>query len=318
MDPIPIFVTVKWFLLPIGAFAAAAAVYLGVSAFVVSSTLTVTRSSCPYRTPTGSGIEEVHFESDGDRIPLAGWFLSSTGDRAIVLVHGLGSHSWEGDLADIARAYVEAGFHVLAFDLRAHGRSGGERLGLGWDERRDVRAAVNLLLRRGFKPGKIGIHGISYGAATALLSAAVIPEVGAVVADSAFADARDVIDGEIERTTGVPAGVSRLLRPGFALVAGLFYSLDFDAIQPERAVPTIAPRPILFIHGSKDQVIPVEHSRRLIVASNNPANELWIHPGMGHTEGVRLLGEPCKEREPSPFREEYLKKVTEFFDRWLG
>ncbi|MCH9047090.1 MAG: alpha/beta hydrolase, partial [SAR324 cluster bacterium] len=134
----------------------------------------------------------------------------------------------------------------------------------------------------------------------------------------AFADARDVIDGEIERTTGVPAGVSRLLRPGFALVAGLFYSLDFHAIQPERAVPTIAPRPILFIHGSKDQVIPVEHSRRLIVASNNPANELWILPGMGHTEGVRLLGEPCKEREPSPFREEYLKKVTEFFDRWLG
>jgi len=138
-----------------------------------------------------------------------------------------------------------------------------------------------------------------------------------VVADSAFADVRDVMDSKTERTTGVPAGVSRLLRPGFALVAGLFYSLDFDAIRPERAVPTIAPRPILFIHGSKDQNIPVEHSRRLKEASRSPGDELWILEGFGHTEGVRLLAEPCEAREVSPMREAYLRKVVGFFDRSL-
>ena len=56
--------------------------------------------------------------------------------------------------ADIARAYVEAGFHVLVFDPRANGRSKGDHYGLGWLERRDVRGAVNLLLSRGFPARK--------------------------------------------------------------------------------------------------------------------------------------------------------------------
>ena len=104
MDPIPVFVTVKWFLLATGAFAVAMAFYLGVTAFVISSTLTARRSSCPYRTPAGPVVEEVRFESDVDRIPLVGWLHSSTGDRAIVLLHGLDSPSWEGDQPDSARA----------------------------------------------------------------------------------------------------------------------------------------------------------------------------------------------------------------------
>ena len=156
-------------------------------------------------------------------------------------------------------------------------------------ERRDVRAAVNLLLGRGFKPGTIGVHGTSYGAAVALLAAAAIPEIGAVVADSAFADMREVMDREIKKRTGLPTWLVRRLRPGLAVVANLLYGLDFDVIPPERAVPSIAPRSILFIHGREDRTIPVGHAYRLKAASENPTDELWLLPG-GHTEGVRLLG----------------------------
>ena len=306
-------------LIAAGGLLVAAALYLGVCAFAVSSSLTPKPSACTIETPFNSGLafEEVHFESDVDRIPLAGWLLSSTGDRAIVLVHGLDSTAWSNDKPDVARAYVEAGFHVLLFDLRGHGPSGGDRLGLGWDERRDVRAAVNLLLGRGFKPGTIGVHGTSYGAAVALLAAAAIPEIGAVVADSAFADMREVMDREIKKRTGLPTWLVRRLRPGLAVVANLLYGLDFDVIPPERAVPSIAPRSILFIHGREDRTIPVGHTYRLKAASENPTDELWLLPG-GHTEGVRLLGKPCEAREPSPTREAYLKKVTAFFDRALA
>ena len=293
--------------------------YLGLSAFIVSEILTP-RSVCSVRVPSDSGFaaEEIHFQSDVDRVPLAGWLLPSTGDRAIVLVHGDTSYSWTGTQEDIARVYVEAGFHVLVFDGRGRGRSGGDRLGLGWHERHDVRGAVNVLLKRGFEPGRIGVHGTSLGASTALLSAAVISEVGAVVADSAWADVRDFMDIEIERQTKIPALFTRLvLRPGIVFVAQAFYDLDLDAIPPERAVPQIAPRPILFIHGSEDKRIPVEHARRLKAASKNPADELWIHP-LGHTDGVRIGRIPPKcLGEPSPMREAYLRRVTEFFDRSL-
>ncbi len=304
-------------LIPVGGLAVISAVYLAVSYLVLSAALTAQRVRYDL-TPADSGIptEEVHFESDVDKIPLVGWLLRSSGDRAIVLGHGLNCYGWSGSQPDLARAYVDAGFHVLVFDFRGHGRSGGDRLGLGWDERWDVRAAVDLLLRRGFEPGKIGIDGGSYGAATALLAAAAIPELGAVVADSAFADMRDIMERQINERTGVPIQIARLLRPGITVLAWLLYSLDFDAIPPERAVPEIAPRPILFIHGKKDRTIPVEHVHRLKAASRNPADKLWTHP-LGHTEGVRRHGKECKHAEPSPMREAYLKKVTAFFDHSL-
>lgn len=301
-------------LIPIGTLAVIVALYLGVSYVILAKSLEPIRTVSD-RTPVG---EEISFESDVDRIPLTGWLLASSGDRAIVLVHGLSSHSWCGGQPDIAWAFVKAGFHVLVFDLRGHGRSGGDLLGLGWHERRDVRGAVNLLLARGFRPGRIGIQGGSYGAAVALLATAAIPEVGAVVAYSAFADVRDLMDAEIERKTGVPSRVTKLfLRPGIALVARLLYSLDFDAITPERAVPEIAPRPILFIHGSEDERIPVEHAHRLMAASNNADAELWRLEGFGHGGAVRLPEEGCKWTEVSPMREAFLRRVTAFFDHSL-
>ncbi len=294
-----------------GVLAIVLTLYLGLCAFIMSTTLT------PKRTvgPTPSGAETIHFQSDIDQIPLQGWLLPSSGDRAIVLVHGLDSNAWDGSHPDVAQAYVEAGFRVLVFDLRGHGRSGGDHLGLGWVERRDVRAAVDLLLEQGFEPGRIGIHGTSYGAATAILSAAVIPEVGAILADSAFADMRDIMDEQIEKRTKVPSWFARhFLRPGLAFVAQVLYSIDFDAIPPERAVPDISPRPILFIHGSEDRVIPFEHALRLKAASKNEADELWPLQGYGHTEGVRL---GPTNVESSTMREEFLRKASEFFDRSL-
>ena len=288
--------------------------YLGASYVVVSASLKTERI-VPDETPLDSGlaVEAVTIESDVDRIPLAGWLLQGRGERAIVMLHGLGCHSWSGSQPDIVRAYIDAGFHVLVFDLRAHGRSGGELLGLGWHERRDVRAAVNVLLERGFEPQSIGLHGGSYGAATALLSAAVIPEIGAVMADSAFADMRPLMIREIVNRTGIPAWLAKVLEPGIGVTARLFFSLDLGVISPERAVPKIAPRPILFIHGSKDETIPIEHAHRLMASSINPADQLWTLEGMRHTEGVRLESDGCEETEVSPMRDAYLKKVTAFF-----
>ena len=197
-----------------------AAVYLGFSYSVLSTSLTAQRVNYE-QTPADSGVaaEEVHLESDVDRTRLIGWLLGSAKDRAIVLGHGLNCYGWSGSQPGIAQAYVEAGFRVLVFDFRGHGRSGGDRLGLGWDERRDVRAAVDLLLGRGYEPGRIGIHGGSYGAATALLAAAIMPEIGAVVADSAFADMREIMEGQIEERTGISSEFAKLFCPGMRRTA---------------------------------------------------------------------------------------------------
>ena len=95
----------------------------------------------------------------------------------------------------------------------------------------------------------------------------------------------------------------------------LLYGLDFDTIAPEHQVANIAPRPILFIHGSDDPRIPVEHAYRLKAASGNPVNELWILKGYGHTQGVSM---GLKHEEVSPMRGTFLQKVCAFFKNALA
>ncbi|MBT4711506.1 MAG: alpha/beta fold hydrolase [Alphaproteobacteria bacterium] len=290
--------------------------YFAMSGMIVSMSLDPGERTIIGEPPAGYAVADQRMlTSDG--MDLAAWMVTgpnTPGDRAIILVHGLGDQAWNGTNRSLGAAYVDAGFTVLAMDLRGHGISGGQVLGLGWYERADIRAAVDVLLATGFQPGRIGIHGTSYGAATALLAAAAIPEIGAVISDSSWADMRDVMDAEIEDRTGMPAAVSRWLRPGIALTGRIVYGLDFDEIRPLLAVPLIAPRPILFIHGEADDRIPAEHSEALFDATPPQAREMWGLPGMAHTEGVWM---EAGDDVPSPFQAKFLARVTEFFDRTL-
>ncbi len=290
--------------------------YFAVSGMVVTLSLDPGERTVIGEPPEGYTVTDQRMIST-DGVDLAVWLVTgpaTSGDRAIILVHGIGDQAWNDTNRSLAAAYVDAGFTVLALDLRGHGISGGRVLSLGWHERNDIRAAVDLLLAEGFAPGRIGIHGTSYGAATALLAAAAIPEIGAVVADSSWADMRDIMDVEIDDRTGLPAGLARLLRPGISLTGRIVFDLDFDEIPPLVAIPAVAPRPIFFIHGEADGRIPVEDSEALFDASLAATNELWVLPGMAHTEGIWLED---GDQMPSPFRAEFLARVTNFFDRTL-
>ncbi|MBN2547876.1 MAG: lysophospholipase [Anaerolineales bacterium] len=71
-----------------------------------------------------------HFEStwntqDNLSLFVQGWEPEPEPKAVICLVHGLGEHS--GRYAHVAETYTEAGYAVLSFDLRGHGKSGGQR-----------------------------------------------------------------------------------------------------------------------------------------------------------------------------------------------
>ncbi len=67
------------------------------------------------------------FQSQDDLALLGrAWLSKSSSPKGIVnLVHGLGEHS--GRYAHVGEAYADAGYHLVAFDLRGHGLSGGKR-----------------------------------------------------------------------------------------------------------------------------------------------------------------------------------------------
>jgi len=290
--------------LRLGAFtlSALAAAYVAVSLYAAfqfthTSRTAVARSS----REIAEQVENVTFRASDD-VALSGWYFPGAGDRAVVLVHGKDSNRLASDsLVFVARTLHRAGYAVLAFDLRGHGTSEGDRFSLGYHERKDVAAAIDLLVARGHPLGRIAVFGESMGASTALQALRLRPGIGAVVADSAYADGPSIVEEAGPNATGLPG----FFTPGIVWAARVLLGLDAAAVDPERVVRDSPDRAFLFIHCEGDDLIRVHHARRLREASAHPDSALWIVPGCGHVGASTLAPD------------EYARRLLAFLDARL-
>jgi uncharacterized protein len=217
--------------------------------------------------------------SDGLNLP--GWYFPAGGDRAAIVVHGKDSNRVAGEnrtAEKIADFLIADGYDVLLFDLRGNGDSDGDRFSLGYQERRDVAAAIEYVSARGIREDRIALIGISMGAGTVLQSLLLHPNVGAVVADSSYADARTIVSENLETVAGVPGWFT----PGVMLLSKVAFGLDGDQVRPIDVVRANTERPILFIHCDADELIALHHPRELYAASASKASQLWIAAGCQH------------------------------------
>jgi dipeptidyl aminopeptidase/acylaminoacyl peptidase len=251
-------------------------------------------------TPGDYGLpyEELRLDTD-DGLRLAAWYVPSHNGAAVIMLHGLGVNRG-GDL-DLARAMAERGYGVLLPDLRAHGESEGEVSTLGPREVRDVRAAVEHLQNRPeIDRERIGVWGASLGGAVAILAGAQLPDLKAVVAQSAFASVEWLVQNQFSNLERMPTW----LAPVVVAMGGWQAGVDTREIAPVRQVGRISPRPLMIIHGERDSMFLVQNAALLAEAAGEP-KELWILPGLGHT-GL-YAADP----------ETYGDRVGAFFDRAL-
>jgi alpha-beta hydrolase superfamily lysophospholipase len=128
--------------------------------------------------PAGAA-ETVTFRAADGTTLSAVWHAATRPAPAVLLLHMLTRSHAEWDAT--ALALNEAGFGVLALDLRGHGASAG-----GWSEglgpmQQDVQAALDWLKARpDVVSGRIGIAGASLGATLAVLGAAAEPAVRSI------------------------------------------------------------------------------------------------------------------------------------------
>jgi uncharacterized protein len=285
-------------------FPALAAGYLGVSAYAA---LRMTRPERSLKGPTpavlGRSFEEVIFPARRDAVPIAAWYLPREGaDRALVLAHGRhGSRfvGFSGRWLELAEHLWKTGFSILILDLRAHGESGAARITFGLQERDDVCGAVDWLLARGHRPGSLGVLGVSLGGAAAIGAAAECSESGALVVDASFADIQPGILALWRQESGLPS----FFWPGTRWMIRLLLGYDPCDARPEDEMAAIAPRPAMIVHGALDEVVPLEHARRL--AARNPFAELWVVPNAAHADSYLM--------QPALYRE----RVARFFERSL-
>jgi uncharacterized protein len=224
--------------------------------------------------------EDVTFRAT-DGLTLRGWYFEGSGDRAAIVVHGKDSNRIAGEnrtAEKIADFLIADGYDVLLFDLRGHGESEGDRFSLGYLERRDVAGAIDYVTGRGVREDRIALIGISMGAGTVLQTLLLRPNVGAVVADSAYADARTLVGENLEQVAGVPGWFT----PGVLFFSNVIFGLDGDQVRPIDVVRAQSHRPLLLIHCDKDELIAVHHPQELRSATVSTGSQLWIASGCQH------------------------------------
>lgn len=234
-----------------------------------------------------------------DLTRLTGYFFKAKKETPItvILIHGYGlSHKEMLYFADLY--YNKYGFNVVAPDLRGHGESGGEYICLGIKDKEDILSWIEYLKIITFDRCKIILHGVSMGAATALMTGAYndLSVVG-IIADCPFASAKEMVRGVIKSKY---RHLNRLL----FFVVKFFtrlrcgYSLDEGEVKGYVKVVNC---PILYIHGEQDKFITPSNSYALYENTKSP-KDIYIAKEAGHAESV------IKQNK------EYLKRVDNFIN----
>jgi pimeloyl-ACP methyl ester carboxylesterase len=259
------------------------------------------------RTPGDEGweYEDVYFEAD-DGVPISSWLIPAPGNGprpAVAIVHGwtwnrLGTgegdmlariaHSSPVELLKPARALHEAGYHVLMFDLRNHGRSGSSpTVTFGHDEANDLLGAVNYLKgREDVDPERIGVLGYSMGANAVMFACARTEDIKAAIAVQPvrpFSFGNRLANGLLGPLGGLSLNVARKV----------YYNAGgplWETTDPAIVADLVGPTAIMYVQGNGDPWGDVPNVRRFFEMGQEP-KALEIVPSTDRYDGYLYLGE---------------------------
>ena len=230
-----------------------------------------------------------------------------------VVVHGYKVRA-EGML-HIAYLYNhDMKFNVLLPDLYGHGRSGGDHVQMGWRDRWDVikwsEVANGIFSPRVDKHWQGErqntsqvVHGISMGAATVMaVSGEATPGyVKCFVEDCGYTGVWDEFEAQLKDQFGLP---SFPLMNTTSELCRLKYGWSFAEARQIGQVAR-STKPMLFIHGDKDDFVPSWMVYPLYEAKKRGGKALFIAKGSEHAMAYRDHGV------------EYTEKVEKFVGQYV-
>jgi alpha-beta hydrolase superfamily lysophospholipase len=248
--------------------------------------------------------DAVHVTA-ADGTDLRGTYIEDANDsrKTVILLHGL--YQNRTMCLPYIGMYRNLGYNVLLVDLRGHGESGGEHTDWGLSEMSDLDAWVQWLKKKN-PSGTIGMHGVSLGAAMALLYSGTDQgrELSFYVADSSYGNLTQLGREKVFEWAQDKRAIwgFNVLNPFFQ--ASMYYHTrkTLNDIEPMKAVRRTA-APVLFLHGDADELIPVETVHRLYDQCRSPHKQIHIFSGSAHAVGI------------STDREEYVQTVETFLTK---
>ncbi len=228
-----------------------------------------------------AGVSEVSITSD-DVLLLKGSTVRAPekSDLWAVIIHGYTGR--KEHMANYAAYYAERGFNVLLPDMRGHGGSEGDYIGMGWLDRKDVLKWIDLIISED-PAAVITLHGVSMGGATVMMTAgeALPDNVKAIVDDCGYTSVWDIFSDELQYIFGLPtfpflntASVIAKLRAGYTFE-------EASALEQVKNAKV----PMMFIHGSEDNFVHTEMVYRVHEACPTD-KELYVAEGAGHGGAV--------------------------------
>ena len=201
------------------------------------------------RIPSGSGAER------GD---LHAWWIPAEKPDAPTVLYLHGNFRNISYNLENALRYRALGSNLLLVDYRGYGKSTGGKPSEA-KVYEDAEAAWQYLVKqRGVKPQQLFIYGHSLGGAVAIDLALRHPEAAGLIAESTFTSMQAM--GELKYDF---------------LPAGLLLNQRFESLQKIAQLKI----PLLLVHGTWDQKVPVGMAQQLFEAAPQPKTLVMIEGG---------------------------------------
>jgi len=253
------------------------------------------------------GIDrQLHVPVGPPSATIAAWVLEpakGTVVRGTVLfLHGFMTNHLQ--VQNAGEALRRVGYRAVLVDLRGFGESTDEtpknvpHYTFGKRDANDMKQLTDFLQHHGLCGETVGVYGTSYGAAAAILFAAIDPRVSAAVAVAPFATIRDEVPSFSRMVLG---SMGNMLNDSalnkLANVVSDVAAFDLDGAKPLDAIVN-ARGHILLIHGDADTIVPHAASEELHDAAPEKSELLTI-PHQGHLDlcfdPTGLLREPTEK-----------------------
>lgn len=209
-------------------------------------------------------------------------FEKEDSNKWALVIHGYTSRA--DYMTRWVRNFHDKGYNVLAPDLRGHGDSEGDYIGMGWHDRLDTLQWIDEIIA--IDPeAEIVLFGVSMGGATVMMaSGEALPDnVKVIVEDCGYSTVSGVFVYQLDDLFGLPefpvlhaANTMTKFRAGY----DLYKASAVDQVAKSN-------KPILFIHGDADTFVPYVMLDEVYEAATVEKEKLII-PGAGHGDAVKV------------------------------